>query len=114
MLREKLKGRKESEYIEVIEYLLSDDISNRAVKAMETQLDHIISFFEKENIIEGVDDKDDKTFERTKSFLEKLPKLTIDLQNLKLSMLKLDDKKDIKQAAAKNSIISLINEQTSK
>lgn len=110
-IKAKLKGRKESEYIEAILFLLSDDISNRAISAVEKQIQHMVDFFENENITTNLDDKDDKTFDRSYKLLEKLPAISKQLQELKANSLNLEDKKTIKQSAAGNSIIRFISEQ---
>ena len=46
MLRDKLKGRKEKEYIDAIEYLLADNLSNRAIKALENQAEYIVKYLD--------------------------------------------------------------------
>lgn len=111
MLRDKLKGRKEEEYIAAIEFLLSDDITNRAVKALEKQIGHIVDFFDGTNIMVNLDDKDDKTFDRAQKYLEKLPQLTRALQDLKSNTLRLEDQSVIKEKAGKTSIIAMLQKE---
>ena len=111
MLREKLKGKKEKDYIDIIEYLLADNISNRAIKALEKQAEDIITYLEGNNLVENVEDAKDKTFDRGKMFLKDLPEIVKRIQDLKTNGLNLDDKTSLKEKAAVGSIMNFIQRE---
>jgi hypothetical protein len=109
MLREKLKGKKEKDYIDIIEYLLSDNISNRAIMALEKQAENIITYLESNSLVENLEDAKDKTFDRGKMFLKDLPDLVKRIQELKTTGLNLDDKTSLKEKAAVGSIMNFVH-----
>jgi len=111
MLREKLKGKKEKDYIDIIEYLLADNISNRAIKALEKQAEDIITYLEGNNLVENLEDAKDKTFDRGKMFLKDLPEIVKRIQDLKTNGLNLDDKTSLKEKAAVGSIMNFIHRE---
>lgn len=114
MLREKLKGRKEKDYIDIIEYLLADNISNRAINALEKQAENVIQYLETNSLVENLEDAKDKTFDRGKMFLKELPDLVKRIQDLKTTGLNLDDKTTLKEKAAVGSIMNFINGEKTK
>jgi len=111
MLREKLKGKKEKDYIDIIEYLLADNISNRAIKALEKQAEDIITYLEGNNLVENLEDAKDKTYDRGKMFLKDLPEIVKRIQDLKTNGLNLDDKTSLKEKAAVGSIMNFIHRE---
>ena len=111
MLRDKLKGRKEKEYIDAIENLRADNLSNRAIKALENQAEYIVKYLEGTSLVLNMEDKDDKTFDRGKMFLKDLPDLVKRIQDLKVASLNLEDKTSIRKEAADNSIIGFLEQE---
>lgn len=106
MLREKLKGKKEEEYIEAILYLVSDNLANRAINSLENQANKIVDYLDNYSLVDKLDDKDDKTFDRGKMFLKDLPELVERIEKLKLSHLNLEDKTTVKKEARAGSILN--------
>jgi hypothetical protein len=78
---------------------------------LEKSIDDIIEHLQNNNIVEKLNDKDDKSFDRGKILLKDLLDLVKDLEEAKMSPLNVEQSKDLKKKATGNSILSIIKQQ---
>ena len=90
-----------------VRYLLGGELEVRAFKARERQLEEIVKFLEEESLVDNVDDKDDKTFDRLKGFFKDLPTMVMEQSKWGETILPIDFSsiKEISDYEARASIM---------
>jgi len=107
-LRQKIDKLSTEQKSDALEYYLSDNRLNKAIKVLEKTIDDIIEHLENNNIVDNLSDKDDKSFDRGKVLLKDLLDLVKDLETAKASPLNVEQRKELRKRASGNSIMSLI------
>jgi septum formation inhibitor MinC len=110
-LENKIQRLNDSQKTEALLFYLSDSRFRRALQVLEKSIDDIIEHLQNNNIVEKLNDKDDKSFDRGKILLKDLLDLVKDLEEAKMSPLNVEQSKDLKKKATGNSILSIIKQQ---
>lgn len=107
-LKENLNKCSKDELVDAILILVLSR-KGLAIKALERQADEIINYLNEYSLVEKLDDKDDKTFDRGKMFLKDLPELEARIESLKLTHIPDKMQEDLKKKASSNSVHRFIN-----
>ena len=111
-LKEILEKASKQELEDALHSLLSPtSLKKRTVDALENQANEITEFLTSYSIVENLDDKDDKTFDRAKMFLKELPELTARIEALKLTVVPEPEETSLKKRANKNSVLRFVREK---
>lgn len=79
-----------------------------AIRALEHQADEIVTYLSENSLVDNLNDKDDKTFDRGKMFLKDLPELEARIENLKLTHIPDKMQEQIKKKANTNSVFAFL------
>jgi len=105
--RDKLKGFKESEYIDAILRLTANDLRLRGYRAQKTQIENIVQYLETNSLTNNIEDSKDKSWDRLKTFLDDLHSYMEKLEVIENKIIALE--KEEKERKGGTGIIDFIN-----
>lgn len=103
-LREDLEKFTKPQLIDGILYLLSEDIEVRGYNSYVSQVSNIITYCEENNLVSNISDKDDKRYDRGKSWLKEIPDMIASIKRIRKDLLSIEEKVKVKEDAGFNSI----------
>lgn len=101
----------EEKKVIAIMILLDTEMKIRAMKAQRKQIEGIIKHMEEHNLVDGISDKDDKSWDRLKSFVDNLDGLVEKYDSLQKKMIEMESTEKLTKKASSKSIVSFIKSE---
>ena len=87
---------------------LDNGMKMRAMKAQRKQIEGIVKYMEEHNLVDDISNKDDKTWDRLKSFVDGLDGLIEKYETAQKKIIQLENADILTKQASKKSIVSFI------
>lgn len=106
-----IRSLTEDEKVAAIIQLLGTGMKTRALKAQQKQINEIVTYMEENSLVEKIGDKDDKSWDRLKSFVDSLDVLVEKYDSAQKKIINLDSSEEIRKKASNKSIINFLERE---